>query len=74
MKSKDFKGSGKRLLNLLKPHAFTIALIIVLATFSVGFSVAGPKILGNVDERAVPRRDQRADLGRDDPGRGGREA
>ncbi len=48
VKSKDFKGSGKRLLNLLKPHAFTIGLIIVLAIFSVGFSVAGPKILGNV--------------------------
>ena len=47
VKSKDFKGSGKRLLGLLRPHRFTIALIIVLAIFSVGFSVAGPKILGN---------------------------
>ncbi len=46
-KSKDFKGSGKRLLGLLRPHRFTIAFIIVLAIFSVGFSVAGPKILGN---------------------------
>ncbi len=48
VKSKDFKGSGKRLLNLLKPHALTIAFIILLAIFSVGFSVAGPKILGDV--------------------------
>ena len=48
VKSKDFKGSGKRLLNLLKPHRFTIALIILLAIFSVGFNVAGPKILGDV--------------------------
>jgi ATP-binding cassette, subfamily B, multidrug efflux pump len=47
VKSKDFKGSGKRLLGLLRPHRFTIAFIIVLAIFSVGFSVAGPKILGN---------------------------
>ena len=45
-KSKDFKGSGKRLLGLLRPHWLTIAFIIVLAIFSVGFSVAGPKILG----------------------------
>ena len=47
-KPKDFKDSGKRLLNLLKPHAFTIAFIIVLAIFSVAFNVAGPKILGQV--------------------------
>ncbi len=47
-KSKDFKGSGKRLLQLLRPHAWTIAFIIVLAVFSVGFNVIGPKILGDV--------------------------
>jgi len=46
VKSKDFKGSGKRLLQLLKPHSVTIAIIIVLAVFSVGFSVLGPRILG----------------------------
>jgi ATP-binding cassette subfamily B protein len=46
-KSKDFKGSGKRLLGLLFPHRFTIALIIALAVVSVAFSVAGPKLLGD---------------------------
>ncbi|NTU71151.1 MAG: ABC transporter ATP-binding protein [Coriobacteriia bacterium] len=46
-KSKNFKASGARLLALLAPHAFTIALIIVLATVSVAFTVWGPKLLGD---------------------------
>jgi len=46
VKAKDFKDSGKRLLGLLKPHRFTIALVIVLAIFSVTFTVIGPRILG----------------------------
>ena len=46
-KSKDFKGSGRRLLGLLAPHALTIAAVIALAVVSVAFSIAGPKILGN---------------------------
>ena len=46
-KPKDFRHSGERLLGLLKPHRLTITLVIVLAIFSVSFSVAGPRILGS---------------------------
>jgi len=46
-KSTDFKGSGKRLLGLLRPHAGMIALVILLAVVSVTFNILGPKILGN---------------------------
>jgi ATP-binding cassette, subfamily B, multidrug efflux pump len=46
-KSKDFRGSGKRLLALLRPHAWTIAIVIALAVISVALSIAGPKILGD---------------------------
>ncbi len=45
-RSKDFKSSGLRLLGLLKPHAVTIAIVIVLAVVSVSFNIAGPRILG----------------------------
>jgi ATP-binding cassette subfamily B multidrug efflux pump len=46
-KSKDFKGSARRLLALLRPHAVTIAVVVALAVVSVTFSIAGPKILGD---------------------------
>ena len=45
-KSKDFKGSGRRLLGLLQPHRTMIALVIALAILSVALSTVGPKILG----------------------------
>jgi ATP-binding cassette subfamily B multidrug efflux pump len=47
VKSKDFGASGRRLLGLLRPHAVTIAIVVVLAVVSVTCSIAGPKILGN---------------------------
>ncbi|TLM98893.1 MAG: ABC transporter ATP-binding protein [Actinobacteria bacterium] len=47
-KSKDFRASGRRLLSLLRPHRWTIALILALAVVSVTFNIMGPKILGNV--------------------------
>jgi ATP-binding cassette subfamily B multidrug efflux pump len=46
-KSKDFRGSGKRLLGLFGPHAVTIGIVVVLAVFSVTSSIVGPKLLGN---------------------------
>ncbi len=46
-KSKDFKGSARRLLERLKPQAWMIALVVALAVVSVAFSIVGPKILGN---------------------------
>jgi ATP-binding cassette, subfamily B, multidrug efflux pump len=45
-KSKDFRKSSRRLLALLRPHAGAIGLVILLAVFSVTFSVLGPAVLG----------------------------
>lgn len=45
-KTKDFKGSFKRLAGYLKPHKWMLILIMVLAIVSVSFSIVGPKILG----------------------------
>jgi ATP-binding cassette subfamily B protein len=45
-KSKDFKGSGKRLLALLRPHRVMITVVIALAVVSVALSTVGPRILG----------------------------
>jgi len=45
-KSKDFKGSAKRLGGLLKPHSFMISIVIALAIVSVTLSTIGPRILG----------------------------
>jgi ATP-binding cassette subfamily B protein len=45
-KSKDFKGSLKRLGGYLKPHKAMLALVIVLTVASVAATVAGPRILG----------------------------
>src|SRR6185503_7795175 len=46
-KSKDFRGSLKRLFGNLGPEIPKIAVVIVLAVISVFFAVIGPKILGN---------------------------
>jgi ATP-binding cassette subfamily B protein len=46
-KSKDFRGSFRRLLGRLRPERPRIVLVVVLAVFSVFFAVIGPKILGN---------------------------
>lgn len=47
-KSKDFKGSLKRLGGYLRPHLAAIVLVVVLAIGSVGFNVYAPRILGQV--------------------------
>jgi len=49
-KSKDFRGSLRRLLGELKPEALLILLVMGLAVVSVAFAVAGPKILGNATD------------------------
>jgi ATP-binding cassette, subfamily B, multidrug efflux pump len=46
VKAKDFKGAGRRLLRLLRPHAGAIGAIVLLAVVSVAFNVLGPAILG----------------------------
>jgi len=49
-KSKDFKGSLKRLAGYLRPQAVLIAIVLVLATASVAFNIVGPKLLGNATQ------------------------
>jgi len=46
VKSKDFKGSAKRLAGYLAPHRWMLVFIMALAIISVGFTIVGPKILG----------------------------
>ena len=46
-KSKDFRGSLKRLFGHLRPEASLIALVVLLAVVSVFFAVIGPKIMSN---------------------------
>ena len=45
-KAKDLKGSGKRLVALLRPERARLVWMIVLGVLSVAAAVAGPKILG----------------------------
>jgi ATP-binding cassette subfamily B protein len=45
-RSLDFRGSGKRLLRLLRPHRVLIALAVLLGVAGVALTVLGPKILG----------------------------
>ena len=46
-RSKDFRGTLKRLVGMLRPERASIAIVLVLAVVSVTFAVLGPKILGN---------------------------
>jgi len=46
-KSKDFRGTFRRLVARLRPERVTIAVVAVLASASVVFSVIGPKLIGN---------------------------
>src|SRR3982074_1922990 len=46
-KSKDFRGTFQLLVGRLRPERLTIAIVAVLATASVVFSVIGPKLIGN---------------------------
>ena len=45
-KSMNFWPSAKRLLGRLRPHRIGLAFVFVLTVLSVGFSVIGPKLLG----------------------------
>ncbi len=46
-KSKDFRGTVRRLLARLRPERVVIGVVLVAAVASVGLSVLGPKLLGN---------------------------
>ena len=45
-KAKDLKGSGKRLVGLLRPERTRLVGVFVLGVLSVAAAVVGPKILG----------------------------
>ena len=46
-KSKDFRGSFRRLLRELRPESSVIAIVVVLAIISVLLVIIGPKLLGS---------------------------
>jgi ATP-binding cassette subfamily B multidrug efflux pump len=46
-KSKDFKGSLKRLMGRLRPERVVIGVVLAAAVVSVALTVVGPKLLGN---------------------------
>ena len=50
-KAKDFKGTWKKIFNLLKPYKLIIAVVLLFAIGSAVFSIIGPKILGNATTR-----------------------
>src|SRR6266849_4132701 len=46
-RSKDFRGTLRRLVARLRPERLTIAIVVVLASASVVFQVIGPKLIGD---------------------------
>src|SRR5437867_9940253 len=46
-RSKDFKGTLRKLVARLRPERGTLLLVVVLGSISVALSVIGPKIAGN---------------------------
>ena len=49
-KADDFKTSAKRLMRRMRPECVNVVMVVVLGVISVGFSVAGPKILGHATD------------------------
>ena len=49
-KAMTFKPSAKRLLRRLSPQRAKVVAVVVLAVLSVGFAVAGPKLLGRATD------------------------
>ncbi|MEU4863973.1 ABC transporter ATP-binding protein [Kitasatospora aureofaciens] len=49
-KSMDFKGSGKRVLGLLRPERKLLAGVLLLGVLGIGCAVTGPKILGDATD------------------------
>jgi ATP-binding cassette subfamily B multidrug efflux pump len=46
-RARDLRGTGRRLLGRLRPEGVRLLLALVMGVASVGFTVTGPKILGN---------------------------
>lgn len=49
-KPKDMKKTLKKIINYMKPFHLMIILVMVCALMSAGFSIVGPKILGNATQ------------------------
>ncbi|MET8179898.1 ABC transporter ATP-binding protein [Streptomyces sp. NPDC005336] len=49
-RSMDFRGSGRRLLAMLRPERGIALAVLALCTVSVALSVVGPKILGHATD------------------------
>jgi ATP-binding cassette, subfamily B, multidrug efflux pump len=49
-RSADFKGSAKRLLRQFRPQRLLLAGMVLFGLLNVGFSVLGPKILGDATD------------------------
>ena len=49
-RAKNFRGTVRRLALRLRPERIRIAIVLVLASVSVAFTVFGPKILGNATD------------------------
>jgi ATP-binding cassette subfamily B multidrug efflux pump len=49
-KANNFGVSGRRLLERMRPERLVLALVVALGVISVGFAVAGPKILGHATD------------------------
>ncbi len=49
-KSQDFRDSGKRLLNQLRPERLRITAIFIAAIVGVGFTAIGPRVLGRATD------------------------
>ena len=45
-KAKDLKGSGKRMIGMLRPERARLVWVLILGVLSVAAAVVGPKILG----------------------------
>jgi ATP-binding cassette subfamily B protein len=49
-KSKDFKGSGRRLLRYMRPERLLLTTTMGLAALAVGLTVLGPRLLGKATD------------------------
>lgn len=45
-KAKNFKGTLSRLVGYLRPHRFSLLIVLITAVLSTVFSILGPKIMG----------------------------
>src|SRR5690606_9539078 len=49
-KAMDFRGSGRRLLGMLRPERVVLGVVVLLSVVSVVLAVIGPKLLGTATD------------------------